>query len=344
MVRFRHRAPQPAVVTRALTEAMRQLRMANGGGTSLANDPTIDVLNDAIEELYPGTRGEAEQRRSGASRGNHSAPHRVTPKYLNRLELGGSGTMPLPAWLQASGYRLAKGGDPGAFGSRVPPWLVRSYDLAFAADGFLIDMYRWATAFLVDHQYDPPRQTRHVPAHAAGAEYDYLSANFTDPSAEVAELLRKQASVLRATPAGPAATADWLPSHGDRSRTRGEGEDLVQDGMLVRRGQDVLYHWVLHNAGDVVWRDRFLFRIGAPGSGIRTPPFVPVPDTEPGGRAEIWCPLRAPDSPGTYRICMKMGWPNGVYCFPRTLLGAMAILIVPSADLADGHEPWRHGE
>jgi hypothetical protein len=43
------------------------------------------------------------------------------------------------------------------------------------------------------------------------------------------------------------------------------------------------------------------------------------PDTDPGGRVELRIPLRAPRRPGTYRACLKMGWPNGVYYFPSTL-------------------------
>jgi hypothetical protein len=67
-------------------------------------------------------------------------------------------------------------------------------------------------------------------------------------------------------------------------------------------------------------------------------------DVDPGGRVELRVPLRAPRRPGTYRACLKMGWPNGVYCFPSTLVGVIVTVIVPAADLLAPRQTGRHDD
>jgi hypothetical protein len=131
-----------------------------------------------------------------------------------------------------------------------------------------------------------------------------------------------------------------MPSAQDRSGTLGEGDEELPEGNLVPPGGHLVACWVLHNTGKLPWRDRLLYRVGDTSAGIRTPPFVIVPDTDPGQTAELRCPLRAPRRSGTYRVCLKMGWPNGVYCFPSTMVGLIATLIVPPEDLIDPLTEW----
>ena len=108
-----------------------------------------------------------------------------------------------------------------------------------------------------------------------------------------------------------------------------------RDGQLTAPGAVVTGSWPLRNTGEVPWRDRLLFRVSQrDAGGIHAPRFVPVPDTDPGEVAVIRAPLRAPRWPGTYQVCFKIGWPNGVYCHPTTMTGVMATLVVPPPELS----------
>jgi hypothetical protein len=178
--------PRPAttlhmVVTRELTACMRQLRIAAGEST----EDTVTVLNKASERRYPDAAEPGRWSRRGVP-----VPRLVTEKYLSQLERGyHSRPGSPPAWLANAGYR----GDPAAQGSRVPAWLVRAYDLAFGADGFLVDVYRWARSLLADHQHNPPRITAYRPDHVTpGQELDHLSEGFADAPDEVAAVLRRR--------------------------------------------------------------------------------------------------------------------------------------------------------
>lgn len=335
LFRGRPRAALPLhmVVSRELTAAMRQLRVANGDHTA----QTVEILNQAITDLYPDA---TEQR---TDYGRRSVPHLVSERYVLRVERGHHARLPVPPWLRSS-----RDLDPAVVsGSRVPPWLVRAYDMAFGADGYLVDMFDWASALLADHEHNPPRLTRHLPAHAApGHEYDYLAAGFVDEQAPTAidpavqALLAEQAGQLITRGDHASGAPQWMPSSQDGSGSLGDGEEELPEGTLVPPGGQLVARWVLHNTGKVPWRDRLLYRVGATTEGIRTPPFVIVPDTDPGQTAELRCPLRAPHRSGTYRVCLKMGWPNGVYCFPSTLLGLIVTLIVPPDDLMDPAADW----
>lgn len=334
-LRGRPRPPLPLhlVVSRELTGAMRQLRVANGDHTA----QTVDILNEAIAELYPDATDERTDY------GRRSIPHLVSERYVSRMERGHHARLPVPAWLTTRSIT-----DPTVvYGSRVPLWLVAAYDLAFGADGYLVDMYNWAVTLLADHEHDPPRLIRHLPGHIPdGEEFDYLAAPLTrsaDLDGTVQDLLHAEVAVLRARRARPTDDSSWSPSVDDGSGSLGEGEEDLPEGMLVRGGSQFIARWVLHNTGTVPWRDRLLYGVGTAShgsTGLRTPPFVTVPDTEPGHAVELGVPLRAPDRPGTYRACLKMGWPNGVYCFPSTLLGIIVTIIVPPADLVAPATDW----
>lgn len=319
-------APLHMVATRELTAVMRQLRVASGDSTR----DTADIVNQAILDLYPDAGPEPQRI------GRASTPHTISGGYLLRLERGYHAMLRVPSWLADSGH----GRTREAYGSRVPPWLVRAYDLAFAADGYLIDTYEWAAALQADQQHNPPRTTRYLPQHLTlGREEEFLSRGLVPLSPLARNVIREHAELLRIRHDRSSETA-WRPSRDDGSGSHGDGEEAVPEGTIASPSESLTIRWVLHNTGSVPWRDRLLYRVGDARTGILTPPFVPIPDTMPGEAAEIWCALRAPDRAGTYRACLKMGWPDGTYCFPNTLLGVIVTLIVPPADLADCREPW----
>jgi hypothetical protein len=39
---------------------------------------------------------------------------------------------------------------------------------------------------------------------------------------------------------------------------------------------------------------------------------------------------------------LKMGWPNGVYCFPNSLIGLIVTAVVLAPDLAGCRQPWKY--
>lgn len=331
--RGRPRPPLPVhmVVTRELSSAMRQLRVANGDHTAF----TVDILNQTITDLYPAATADRTDY------GKRSTPHLVSERYVLRVERGHHARLPVPGWLRARAV-----GDPTVvYGSRVPAWLVRAYDVAFGADGYLIDMFEWASTLVADHEHDPPRLTRNLPAHVPrGQEYNHLAADFPDAGTpvddEIRSVLADEARTLTVRRDHPVDETRWQPSARDGSGSLGDGEEDLPEGTVLEPGARVIARWVLHNTGTVPWRDRLLYRVGPAATGIRTPPFVTVPDTAASETALVQCPLRVPDRPGTYRLCLKMGWPNGVYCFPSTLVGLIVTVIVPPADLLDADRDW----
>jgi hypothetical protein len=97
---------------------------------------------------------------------------------------------------------------------------------------------------------------------------------------------------------------------------------------------------MLHNAGSVPWEHRLFVRSGSHDTGLLTPPFVAVPATGPGRTAEIAVPMAAPSAPGTYRACFRLAWPDGTYCFPNTLVGAIMTVVVPAPEFARCLTAW----
>lgn len=306
---------------------MRQIRIAASGDNMASS---IALLNRAIAELYPGEPPTAV----GPVR---SVPRPVTGSYLKNVELGHHSRIKQPTWLRDSGLER----DNSAHASRVPGWLVRAYDVAFGADGYLVDVYLWAVKLQADNEHNPPRRTGAVPRDVApGGELACLMAGFEEaPTDVVAVLVEHAATVQNRRQESPGAQ-EWLPSSQDGSGSYGIGEENVPEGLPVAPGSYLLPLWELHNTGTVSWKDRYLYPAHDMESGVHAPPFVPLPDTPPGGRATVCVPVRAPRRPGTYRACLKSGWPDGVYCFPNTLLGLIVSLIVPPADMIGVDVHW----
>jgi hypothetical protein len=154
-----------------------------------------------------------------------------------------------------------------------------------------------------------------------------------------APVLAEHEALVRAAYPGwrdPVRRQAWAPAEGQRDRSTFVNErNEFRDGQLVAPGAVVIASWPLKNSGEIPWRDRLLFRVSErDAAGIQAPRFVPVPDTDPGVMAILRVPLRAPRWPGTYQICYKISWPNGVYCHPTTVTGVMATLVVPPRELA----------
>ncbi|HEX5402324.1 MAG TPA: hypothetical protein VFX16_08485 [Pseudonocardiaceae bacterium] len=106
-----------------------------------------------------------------------------------------------------------------------------------------------------------------------------------DPEAVLAEV--KRLLELGGTPAGAGT-----PMPGDRVAL--EGDESARTARGGRQGL-VLFRVRLRNAGTVLWRDRMLYRLGAPVTSELpfVPALVPVPATEPGESCEIFVPCRA---------------------------------------------------
>ncbi len=326
-------APVHVMANRELTACMRQVRVAAGMGW----DVTLAVLNDTIRLLYPDAAGApvGDDRRTNP----RGRPCLVDYDFIRRLEQGLHSRFDKPrgGWADRSAIAANRFNA-----SRVPPWLVRAYDVAFGADGLLVDIFCWAAAYQADQMMDLPRRTRDLPGLVpAGSEYAFLARDIENPTDVVHALLTEQAGrLVRLREAAPAPDVPWSPRPDDLAGNLGEAEAEAPEGLLGLPGQQIVARYVLHNIGARPWRDRVLYRVGATQDNIGTPPLVPVPDTDPGGTADIRCVMRLPRRPGTYRLCLKMGWPDGTYCFPTTLLGLIVTAIVPPADLTDPYEEW----
>lgn len=257
----------------------------------------------------------------------------VTARHLANLERGNSGRND-PMW------RIKGEADVGPPRAYVPYELAEAYDTAFGADGYLADVYHWARIRDQEHAQFPPRAMPPIPADLSlGAALGVLWDGFAPQDVVAGPVLAEYEAALRVAYPGwrdPACQETWALTEGQRDRSAFVNDrNEFRDGQLVAPGAVVIGSWPLQNRGEVPWRDRLLFRVSErDAAGIRAPRFVPVPNTDPGEVAIIRAPLRAPRRPGTYQVCFKIGWPNGVYCHPTTMTGVMATLVVPPRELS----------
>jgi hypothetical protein len=268
----------------------------------------------------------------------HVAPGKpVTSRYLANIERGNSGDS--GEFWSTEGVGDAQT-DPSPRRVRVPYELAEAYDTAFGADGHLADVHHWARVRDEEHAEFPPTAMSPIPGDdlTLDAALDVLWDGFTPQDEAAGPVLADHGVALRAAYPGwrnPARRDAWVPTEGHRDRSAFVNElNEFRDGQLVAPGAVVIGSWPLRNRGEVPWHDRLLFRVSErDAAGIHAPRFVPVPDTDPGEVAVIRAPLRAPRWPGTYQVCFKIGWPNGVYCHPTTMTGVMAMLVVPPCEL-----------
>jgi hypothetical protein len=82
-------------------------------------------------------------------------------------------------------------------------------------------------------------------------------------------------------------------------------KDIVPDGTQFQAGQAFEERWTVRNTGTTAWGDGYTLaylsgdRLGGPAS-------VPVPQTNPGGLAEVTVNFQAPAAPGKYRSVWQM--------------------------------------
>lgn len=117
---------------------------------------------------------------------------------------------------------------------------------------------------------------------------------------------------------GAARAGQWRPDAADRvavDRTRSTLAKRVEPAELF------LLRIRLHNTGPVPWRDRLLYRVGAPvttGTPF-TPGVLPVPDTDPGRYCEILVPGRAQWFRSLAAVHFVMVFPDLTPCLPGRL-------------------------
>lgn len=94
--------------------------------------------------------------------------------------------------------------------------------------------------------------------------------------------------------------------------------ETVPDGTLMGPGHRFTKSWTIRNAGSVVWRDRFLGRLGIAASPglITTPSRVALPVTAPGEQITIEVPCVAQLVEGTSAAVFKMTDDAGHLFFP----------------------------
>lgn len=330
--RPRRRRPDPLLPMRQLGYAMEQIRNAVG----LRLDP-LEFMNRAIIELYP----EVENRRSGRA-GPVSVPRLLrSPHLLDEAEQGKyERVRDQRRWLQA---------DPEISANQVrsnpiPAWLVRAYDVAFGADGYLVDFYRWAVAADAAQTQVPPRLTTiALPAVPTDKLRDLMFEHFAGVPADIGEVIEGYVDELARLAPGTAGGGDpaWVPQAMDKSVIEDDGTRDFPEGTILRAHETKVISWTFRNIGSIAWSDRLLARVGQDlTGGLRTPPFVPIPATGAGETCVVTCPIRAPAEPGTYRACFKMAWPDGTLCYPTTLIGALASVIVPPAEMSQSWRSW----
>ncbi|MGE5603058.1 MAG: peptidoglycan DD-metalloendopeptidase family protein [Nitrososphaerales archaeon] len=98
-------------------------------------------------------------------------------------------------------------------------------------------------------------------------------------------------------------------------------KDIIPDGTQFQAGQAFEQRWTVRNTGTTAWGEGYTLaylsgdRIGGPAS-------VPVPETSPGGLADVTVNFQAPAAPGKHRSVWQMlapAKPGGVV--PPTRFG-----------------------
>lgn len=310
--------------------AIGQLRRASG----LSVEP--GWLNEAILRLYPS----AADRTDGYA-GPVSVPRLLQGRHtMDDIEQGKhDASRKGHAWLSAEPSVVAE----QLRGNPVPAWLVRAYDLALGAGGYLIDLYRWARLLDEAHSALPPRWGGAVPFQVSPEEqWDRLVAGFDPAHAESIGVLRAhQMELVRRSGTYHDREAGWTPDDKDSSALYDDGSSAFPEGKVMLPGHTAIVRWGFRNDGSVPWCDRILLYIAEPAmGGFIAPPYLAVPDLEPGQTAVVACPVRAPESAGTYRACFKMAWPDGGFCYPTTLVGVLTTVVVPGSEIAEGWHTW----
>lgn len=133
-------------------------------------------------------------------------------------------------------------------------------------------------------------------------------------------------------------------------RGRVPGDDVrwladltVRDGVDVPPNLEFTKSWRLYNAGTVPWVGRRLVRVGPATSYglVRSPPWVPIADTEPDSTVDISVTVRAPAVETSHcEPRWKMADSDGLLCFPDLSYGiGMVIRVVEGSPEPDMSVP-----
>lgn len=133
-------------------------------------------------------------------------------------------------------------------------------------------------------------------------------------------------------------------------RGRVPGDDVrwladltVRDGVDVPPNLEFTKSWRLYNAGTVPWVGRRLIRVGPATSYglVRSPPWVPIADTEPDSTVDISVTVRAPAVETSHcEPRWKMADSDGLLCFPDLSYGiGMVIRVVEGSPEPDMSVP-----
>jgi len=115
-------------------------------------------------------------------------------------------------------------------------------------------------------------------------------------------------------------------------------DDTIPHGTLFAPGEIFTKTWRIRNCGSVAWRGRSLERQGpVTGPGLITSPqYIPIPDTEPGGIAEIQALLKAPGYDCTSIAYFKMVDAQGFLCFPDDHQLGLDVLVLVRRNTSGG--------
>jgi hypothetical protein len=82
-------------------------------------------------------------------------------------------------------------------------------------------------------------------------------------------------------------------------------KDLIPDGTQFQAGQAIAQRWTIRNTGTTSWGDGYTLAYLS-GDRLGGPESVAVPQTNPGGLAEVPVNFQAPAAPGRYRSVWQM--------------------------------------
>lgn len=110
------------------------------------------------------------------------------------------------------------------------------------------------------------------------------------------------------------AAGQAQPANGDAGAFL--GDVAVPNGAVRAPGERFTKIWRIQNAGAVAWTRRYLTRMGATGGALpKSPRQVHIPDTSPGGIADVAVQITAPRQPGTYETYWIVTDAQGAPCF-----------------------------
>lgn len=92
----------------------------------------------------------------------------------------------------------------------------------------------------------------------------------------------------------------------------------IPDGKIMEPGEKFTKTWEILNAGNMVWKNRYLMRLGKFRDPIliSSPRRVKIPYTNPGQIVQISVKLKAPEVATTTEAVWKMTFEDGKLCFP----------------------------